>query len=152
MLYEIRSHPVIKGQLGLFATEIVPKGTIIFNISKLPLINYNTRYAVTKNDKEFYDTTDSGVKYLNHSCDPTLFFDKQQECFITLREISVGEILSFDYLTTEVTMAEPFNCLCGSKNCKGYIAGSSFAKEVRECKKEPHWLFKYFPIFFANIF
>lgn len=43
-----------------------------------------------------------------------------------LRDIAPGEEITFNYLTTESGMAVPFNCICGSSNCFGFIQGRNF--------------------------
>ena len=35
--------------------------------------------------------------------------------------IEPGENITFDYSISEEIINSPFSCLCGSKNCRGYI-------------------------------
>ena len=67
---------------------------------------------------------DVSGKYINHSCFPnTIVNDKNQ--FVALRNIKIGEELTFDYETTEDEIAEPFDCFCGAENCRRRIAGNN---------------------------
>jgi len=71
------------------------------------------------------------LQYINHSCSPNVFFDLATFKAICLREINKGDELFYFYPSTEWEMAEPFQCLCGSANCLGRIAGASYlSKDV----------------------
>lgn len=54
---------------------------------------------------------------LNHSCDPNARVEAPR--LVAVLPIAVGEEITFDYNTTEVDMAEPFPCACGSASCRG---------------------------------
>ena len=71
------------------------------------------------------------LQYINHSCSPNIFFDLTTFKAICLRPINKGDELFYFYPSTEWEMAEPFQCLCGSANCLGRIAGASYlSKDV----------------------
>ena len=71
------------------------------------------------------------LQYINHSCSPNVFFDLTSFKVICLRTINKGDELFYFYPSTEWEMAEPFQCLCGSPNCLGRIAGASrLSKEI----------------------
>ena len=71
------------------------------------------------------------LQYINHSCSPNVFFDLASFKAICLRPIRKGDELFYFYPSTEWDMAEPFQCLCGSANCLGRIAGAShLSKDV----------------------
>lgn len=42
---------------------------------------------------------------------------------VALRPVSPGELLTFDYCSTEWVMAAPFACACASPHCRGEIRG-----------------------------
>ena len=46
--------------------------------------------------------------------------------------IAIGDELTFFYPSSEWAMAQPFNCFCGSANCRGRIdgAGNMSAKQL----------------------
>ena len=79
--------------------------------------------------------------YINHSCAPTLIFDmKRWEVRVNpdleggLRE---GDELTFFYPSTEWSMAQPFECLCKSSECKRTIKG---ARDMRVVDLDDYWL------------
>ncbi len=65
------------------------------------------------------------IQYINHSCEPNVFFNTSTMELVTLKEIAPGDELTFFYPSTEWDMAQPFVCNCGSKNCLQLINGAS---------------------------
>jgi len=70
---------------------------------------------------------------INHSCDPN--------CGITgtssvqaLRDIEIGEELTFDYAMTDSSEYDEFICACGKNNCRGKITGKDWQKEEIQSK------------------
>ncbi len=59
--------------------------------------------------------------YLNHCCEPSAYLKGKQ--VIALRNICAWEQITFDYCTTEYDMAEPFDCRCGARSCRGWVKG-----------------------------
>ena len=55
----------------------------------------------------------------NHSCDANTAFDGLNT--ISLKNISIGEELTLDYASFLDKEMEPFQCNCGSTNCRGTI-------------------------------
>ncbi len=64
------------------------------------------------------------LQYINHSCNPNVFFDTGRMEIRALRAIAPGDEIMFFYPSTEWTMDRPFDCLCGSSACLGRIAGA----------------------------
>ena len=62
--------------------------------------------------------------YLNHSCNPNLWFTKNWS-LSAKKNIKAGEELTFDYPTGD---PYPLNsiCKCGSKNCRKKITGNEW--------------------------
>ena len=65
------------------------------------------------------------LQYINHSCDPNVFFNTTAMEVICLKEIQAGEEFRFFYPSTEWEMSQPFVCNCGSSNCLQLINGAS---------------------------
>lgn len=64
------------------------------------------------------------LQYINHSCDPNVFFNTTRMEIVALRAIAPGEEVRFFYPSTEWTMDRAFDCQCGSTACLGRIAGA----------------------------
>jgi len=73
-------------------------------------------------------------RFLNHSCSPTLGALQNNSGaydFYALRIIVAGEMLTFDYDTTEYEVeCFPPKCQCGENNCKERIRGFRFTREI----------------------
>lgn len=65
------------------------------------------------------------LQYINHSCDPNVFFDTSTFKLVCLKPIQAGEEMRFFYPSTEWDMAQPFVCNCGSSQCLQLINGAS---------------------------
>ena len=65
----------------------------------------------------------------NHSCMPNCFFDTTRFEFVALREIAVGEELTFFYPSAEWDMDRSFQCFCGTPQCFGHIQGARYLPE-----------------------
>jgi hypothetical protein len=66
------------------------------------------------------------LQYINHSCDPNVFFNTTTMELVALREIMKDEEMTFFYPSTEWEMIQPFRCYCGSYACLGEIKGASY--------------------------
>jgi hypothetical protein len=56
---------------------------------------------------------------INHSCDANA--SVRGRSIIAWSCIKAGDQITLDYTKTEQKLAEPFDCNCGSKYCKGRI-------------------------------
>lgn len=62
---------------------------------------------------------------LNHSCAPNCGLQGSQ-LIVAMRDIEVGEELSFDYAMCDASDYDEFRCLCDSANCRGVVTGSDW--------------------------
>ena len=60
--------------------------------------------------------------FTNHSCDPSAAVDKTRGVLFAVRDIQVGEEITFDYLESESELISDFNCSCGADDCVGRIS------------------------------
>jgi hypothetical protein len=56
-----------------------------------------------------------------HSCDPNCCVSFPTSSMVAIRPIEAGEVISYDYETTETWFSHPFWCQCGSRRCRGRI-------------------------------
>ncbi|KAH9876644.1 hypothetical protein J1614_003776 [Plenodomus biglobosus] len=101
-------------------------------------------YSSVQASRNLHIELNCDLVYINHSCDPTLIFDMQRwEVRVNPdREqgLKAGDELTFFYPSTEWDMAQPFDCLCKSKGCRGRISG---AKDMRLGVLDEYWLNKH---------
>jgi hypothetical protein len=65
--------------------------------------------------------------FINHSCDPNLRYDAAGNV-VAARRIAKGEQVFIDYGCFIVNFDEPFDCACGSHNCRGRIRRQDWKK------------------------
>ncbi|WP_276504147.1 SET domain-containing protein-lysine N-methyltransferase [Terrimonas pollutisoli] len=124
---------------GIYASRNIRKGDIIFtgeekaqrivtrrfverNWDKEQQLHFR-RYAYALSEEVFvlWDEDPSEWAPQNHSCDANTGLDGLN--VIALRNISRNEELTLDYSQFLNETMEPFECKCGSVNCKGEIKG-----------------------------
>lgn len=66
------------------------------------------------------------LQYINHSCDPNVFFDTSAMKLLCLKPIEPGDEFCFFYPSAEWEMAQPFNCHCGFVDCLKLIKGAAY--------------------------
>ena len=69
------------------------------------------------------------LQYINHSCEPNVFFDTTAMQLVCIRPIRANDELCFFYPSTEWEMAQPFICNCGSSKCLHVIKGAAHLAE-----------------------
>ncbi len=81
------------------------------------------RYAYPVSEELFilWDEDPSEWAPQNHSCNPNTCFDGLN--VLATRDIKTGEELTLDYTQFLDENMEPFQCQCGSHNCRGLIIG-----------------------------
>jgi uncharacterized protein len=62
---------------------------------------------------------------LNHSCDPNLGFQSELR-LVAMRDISIGEEVTFDYATCMTANYGDMECGCGAANCRGRFMGEDW--------------------------
>lgn len=134
---------VLKGSsvsgYGIFAARTLKKGEVIFTgegksqriISKKFVdANWNDRqkkdfrhyaYPISKEVYILWDENPVNWSPQNHSCDANTAYNGLD--VVAVRSISEGEELTLDYALFLDHNIEPFNCQCGSANCRGVVFG-----------------------------
>ena len=124
---------------GIYATRSIRKGEVIFtgegkaqrivtkrfvdkNWNEEQKLNFR-RYAYGLSEEVFvlWDEDPSEWAPQNHSCDANTGLDGLN--VIALRNIARHEELTLDYAQFLDEHMEPFQCRCGSGNCRGEITG-----------------------------
>lgn len=63
---------------------------------------------------------------LNHSCRPNCAMRNATQV-VTLRDVEIGEELTYDYAMSDTAPYDEFDCRCGSPDCRGRISASDWA-------------------------
>lgn len=115
-----------EGEYGRFivAGERIQQGEVVLWL-KGALSSKPTQYTVQLEEDVHLDAGARSWRFTQHSCDPNMRLDILLRAFVSLRHIEGGELLTFNYNSTERSLSTPFKCACGSIHCVGEIRGYS---------------------------
>lgn len=105
-------------QRSLKATRRIRQGETIADIPTTQLSKPD-RYSLEIYPGTHVDCELSMVGLINHSCSPNSYVKDTR--IVAWTCISPGDQITLDYTITETRLAFPFDCNCGSKNCRGRI-------------------------------
>lgn len=119
------------------ATQDVQKGQELFSFVGRVLEKPNM-FTVQLSETKHLEC-EGGPEFTAHSCDPNskMVFGETAAAstkLVATRGIKKGELITFNYCSTEWDMANSFTCRCGSTNCFGEIKGYKYCDE--EQRKE----------------
>jgi hypothetical protein len=115
----------VTGQNGLHLLRSFKAGETICAFSAGEVFPKPTWLTVQTGDDRHITLLPMRLQYINHSCDPNVFFDTTNMVLVVLKSMKDGEEMTFFYPSTEWEMAQPFTCHCGSEQCLGLINGAS---------------------------
>ena len=64
---------------------------------------------------------------VNHSCDPNCR-PRGAAQIVAMRDIAPGEMLTFDYGTTDGSDYDEFDCACGAARCRSSVGGTDWRR------------------------
>ena len=122
--------PLAQGEL------VAMWGGVIYGEKELVNLAPELRHYILQVDDRLYigppnlDSVDD-AEYFNHSCDPNCGL-RGQIALVAMRDIQLGEELTFDYAMAE-SYDQDFLCSCGSEKCRGEILSQDhMLPELRE--------------------
>lgn len=116
----------ITGEKSLLAAIPIKAGNIFGTFEASEILTEPNKYTVQVNENTHIILSPEVLQYINHSCNPNVFFDTHTFELSALRDIARGDEFTFFYPSTEWNMESPFNCFCGESNCLHKIQGASF--------------------------
>jgi hypothetical protein len=117
------------GEKSLHATVPFKAGQVLAAFEAAETLTEPNKYTVQVSDEIHIILEPEFLQYINHSCDPNVFFDTSSMEISCLKNIDAADELTFFYPSTEFEMASPFNCFCGSNNCLHSIQGAAFLSQ-----------------------
>jgi hypothetical protein len=114
----------LTGNKSLKATISFVSGDIIFAFGAKERLTEPTYLTVQLNEQEHILIAPEFLQYINHSCNPNVFFDTTDRVITCLRKIEAGEEITFFYPSTEWSMVQEFDCYCKTQKCLGRIQGA----------------------------
>ena len=115
----------ITGNKSLHAITKFNVGEIISRFRPKKVLETPNYLTVQISNRQHIMLDPEFLQYINHSCNPNVFFDTKNMVFMALRKIEIAEEFTFFYPSTEWSMDRGFDCLCESENCLGYIQGAA---------------------------
>lgn len=119
-------HNKTTGEKSLHSLVHIKSGNIFATFEAGKILNAANKYTVQVNDETHIILSPEVLQYINHSCNPNVFFNTTTFELSALMDIAKGDEFTFFYPSTEWNMDEPFNCFCGTDNCLHRIQGASF--------------------------
>jgi hypothetical protein len=150
---EVRDSPI--ADRGLFATAIIPAGTVVSRLGGRLVSGRQLRdlFAAAAVDPAhpYVDTitVDADLHlvlpprrpngYGNHSCDPNLWWIGAYE-LAARRAIAPGDELTNDYATSTAEPGFAMTCACASPRCRGVVTGDDWRRADLRERYAGHWV------------
>jgi hypothetical protein len=132
VIAEVRQK-IANEQNALFALRPYHPGEVIAEFSAGTISAEPTYLTVQVGIARHITLQPEFLQYINHSCDPNVFFDTTTMQLVALKELQPQQEMTFFYPSTEWEMTQSFNCYCGSHHCLGKIQGAAFlSKQAQE--------------------
>lgn len=116
----------LNNEKSLHSLQQFATNEVISKFSAAAVLNQPTYLTVQVDVEKHILLNPTHLQYINHSCNPNVFFDTATYELKALKPIEVGDELTFFYPSTEWEMQQPFACTCGYKNCLQQIRGAKF--------------------------
>lgn len=128
-----RCQKLSNDQNALFASQSFQPGEVIAVFSAGTIAAEPTYLTVQVGIGKHITLQPEFLQYINHSCDPNVFFNTTTMQLVALKEIQQQEEMTFFYPSTEWEMTQTFYCYCGCQPCIGEIRGAAFlSKEAQD--------------------
>jgi SET domain len=121
-----RRQKVVNDQNALFALRPFEAGEVIADFSAGTISGEPTYLTVQVGIDKHITLQPEFLQYINHSCDPNVFFNTATMQLVALKELRADDELVFFYPSTEWKMTQSFGCYCGSPKCIGVIKGAAY--------------------------
>lgn len=117
---------ISNGQNALFAVQAFQPGDVIADFRAGTIAAEPTYLTVQVDIGKHITLQPEFLQYINHSCNPNVFFDTTSMQLVALQEVQPGDEMTFFYPSTEWEMTQSFSCYCGHSQCLGDIKGAAF--------------------------
>jgi hypothetical protein len=117
---------ISNNQNALFALRSYKPGELIAHFTAGSISAEPTYLTVQVGVDKHITLQPAFLQYINHGCEPNVFFNTSTMQLVALKEISPEEEMTFFYPSTVWKMTQPFQCYCGSTVCVGKIKGAAY--------------------------
>jgi hypothetical protein len=113
------------GHLGLFSRKKFSIGDLVINFGSSTMLDTPNYLTVQIGINQHILMSPEYLQFTNHSCNPNLLYNTATMELECLRDISIGDELTFFYPATEWKMSQKFECQCGEIDCIGLVKGAA---------------------------
>lgn len=111
-------------RLQLVASEPIETGMVIVQSCEQEVQSVRTwRTLQLSQDRHLRNDF---LNFVDHSCAPNSLLDVDDLKLVALHPIAVGDAITFFYPGSEVELAHPFECNCGSAECLKHVSGAFY--------------------------
>jgi hypothetical protein len=121
--FEIRERR-IDGHRALHAAATFAPAEVLLRFSARAAFAAPAVHTIQVNEWDHILLDPDFLEFTNHSCSPNVIFDVSRNVVEAVRTIHPGDEILYFYPSTEVSMAQPFACGCGSPDCLRVIRGA----------------------------
>lgn len=114
----------LTGYKSLHAATTLRPSNILAPIGFKEVLKEPNYLSVQLGDEQHILLEPEYLQYINHSCNPNVFFNTTNMLVTCLRRIEIGEEIVFFYPSTEWSMEQAFDCCC-DEGCLGRIQGAA---------------------------
>src|SRR5688572_10227306 len=107
--------------MGVFATQAIDAGEAVIALPPA-FTTVRGQHTIQFGERLHQMYTGDPDDFVNHACRPNCRLDVETYQFIDLVPIRPDQELTFNYLSSEWEMVEPFTCLCDGRErlIRGY--------------------------------
>lgn len=128
VIAEVRQK-ISNDQNALFTLRAYKAGDVIADFSAGTIASEPTYLTVQVDEGKHITLQPEFLQYINHSCEPNVFFDTTSMNLVALQDLQPEDELTFFYPSTEWEMTQSFSCYCGTPSCIGLVRGAAFLSE-----------------------
>ncbi len=130
------------GELGLFAKENFNSGDVVFSKTLTSFQNQPDKYSIQVDHNNHFNPNNEVLAKTNHSCAPNaiIVYEESTVKLVAIKPVLIDDEMTFNYLTTEYTLANPFKCNCGSIDCFQDIKGYRDLSPAQKKSLQPYIL------------
>ena len=113
-------------QKSLNAVKVIEASELISFFNAKATYSSPTYLTIQTGSNKHITLMPEFLQYINHSCEPNVFFDTTLMQLIALKRIEIDEELRFFYPSSEWKMTQSFVCNCSASNCLQLIQGAAY--------------------------